>query len=120
MRAPSARPLLLRLTVKVARPGRLGGRGQHDQGGQGHVARGGDGARRRPDPDPGLRSERGLRRQPLPLNRTSTSPGTARTTYTGKQPVRNADLANFVTDALDLPAGRGAEFDSPRTLNPFR
>jgi hypothetical protein len=43
-----------------------------------------------------------------------------RTSYRGKQPIRNGDLANLATDALDLPRVPGSEFDSPRTLDPFR
>ena len=53
------------------------------------------------------------------MNPTFRSPGTSRPGYSGKQPVRNADLANLVTDVLDLPAVPGAEFDRPRTLNLF-
>jgi hypothetical protein len=54
------------------------------------------------------------------LNPTFESPGASRPSYRGKQPIRNADLANVVTDALDLPRVPGSEFDSPRTLNLFR
>ena len=53
------------------------------------------------------------------LNPQLRSPGSARTTYSGKQPVRNGDLANFVTDVLDRPAVRGSELDRPRKLNVF-
>ena len=54
------------------------------------------------------------------LNPDYRNPGTSRSSYRGKQPIRNADLANFVTDALDLPRVPGSEFDSSRTLNVFR
>jgi hypothetical protein len=54
------------------------------------------------------------------LNPTFESPGDSRTSYRGKQPVRNGDLANLATDALDLPRVPGSEFDSPRTLTLFR
>jgi Type I phosphodiesterase / nucleotide pyrophosphatase len=53
------------------------------------------------------------------LNPTFRNPGTSRTNYRGKQPIRNADLANLVTDALDLPRVPGSEFNSPRSLNVF-
>jgi hypothetical protein len=54
------------------------------------------------------------------LNPTFRSPGTSRTSYHGKQPIRNGDLANLATDALDLPRVPGSQFDRPRTLNLFR
>jgi membrane-anchored protein YejM (alkaline phosphatase superfamily) len=54
------------------------------------------------------------------LSRTFSSPGSARTTYSGRQPIRNAEVANLATEALDLPHVPGSEFDSPRTLNVFR
>ena len=54
------------------------------------------------------------------LNPTFRSPGSSRTGYRGKQPIRNGDLANLATDALDLPRVPGSQFDSPRTLDPFR
>jgi hypothetical protein len=54
------------------------------------------------------------------LNPDLRSPGASRSSYRGKQPIRNADLANLVTDALDLPPVPGSEFDSPQTLNVFR
>jgi hypothetical protein len=53
------------------------------------------------------------------LNPTFRSPGASRTNYRGKQPIRNVDLANLVTDALDLPRVPGSEFNSPRSLNVF-
>jgi Type I phosphodiesterase / nucleotide pyrophosphatase len=53
------------------------------------------------------------------LNPTFRSPGSSRTNYHGKQPIRNGDLANLATDALDLPRVPGSEFDSPRSLNVF-
>jgi Type I phosphodiesterase / nucleotide pyrophosphatase len=54
------------------------------------------------------------------LNPTFRSPGNNRTSYHGKQPIRNGDLANLATDALDLPRVPGSEFDSRRTLDVFR
>jgi hypothetical protein len=54
------------------------------------------------------------------LNPSFKSPGASRTNYQGKQPIRNADVANLTTDALDLPRVPGSKFDSSRTLNPFR
>jgi hypothetical protein len=53
------------------------------------------------------------------LNPSFRNPGASRTSYRGKQPIRNADIANVVTDVLDLPRVPGSEFDSPRTLNLF-
>jgi Sulfatase len=47
------------------------------------------------------------------------SPGDSRTSYDGKQPIRNADLANVATDALDLPRVPGSEFDSQRRIELF-
>jgi Type I phosphodiesterase / nucleotide pyrophosphatase len=54
------------------------------------------------------------------LNPSFRNPGASRTNYGGKQPIRNADLANVVTDALDLPRVPGSEFNSTRSLNVFR
>jgi Type I phosphodiesterase / nucleotide pyrophosphatase len=54
------------------------------------------------------------------LSPSFRSPGGSRTSYHGKQPIRNGDLANLATDALDLPRVPGSEFDSHRTLNIFR
>ena len=53
------------------------------------------------------------------LNPTFRSPGSSRTSYHGKQPIRNGDVANLATDALDLPRVPGSKFDSPRSLNVF-
>ena len=52
---------------------------------------------------PGVAAGRGL----SSLNSTFRSAGDSRPTYTGKQPVRNGDLANLVTDVLDLRWVRG-------------
>ena len=54
------------------------------------------------------------------LNPTFRSPANSRPTYSGKQPVRNGDVANLVTDVLDLPTVPGSELNVPRTLNVFR
>ncbi|GAA3697125.1 hypothetical protein GCM10022204_11340 [Microlunatus aurantiacus] len=54
------------------------------------------------------------------LNSSYASPGSKRTGYTGKQPIRNGDLANFATDVLDLPRVPGAQFDKSRKLTAFR
>ena len=54
------------------------------------------------------------------LNPTFRSPGSSRTTYRGKQPIRNGDLANLAADALDLPRVPGSQLNSPRTLDLFR
>jgi Type I phosphodiesterase / nucleotide pyrophosphatase len=62
---------------------------------------------------PGVAAGRNL----YDLNHSLDNPGDRRTNYRGKQPIRNADIANVVTDALDLPRVPGAEFDS---LNLFR
>jgi Type I phosphodiesterase / nucleotide pyrophosphatase len=53
------------------------------------------------------------------LNSSVDSPGNSRTDYRGKQPIRNADIANVATDALDLPRVPGSEFDSRRSLDLF-
>ena len=67
----------------------------------------------------------GSRCPPAGRNLTASIPGSAalgssRTSYRGKQPIRNGDLANLATDALDLPRVPGSQFDSPRTLDLFR
>jgi predicted AlkP superfamily pyrophosphatase or phosphodiesterase len=54
------------------------------------------------------------------LNPDYRNPGASRSSYRGKQPIRNADLANLATDALDLPRVPGSEFDSSHALNVFR
>ena len=65
---------------------------------------------------PGVAAGRNL----YSLNAGFRSPGSARTSYSGRQPIRNGDLANLVTDVLDLPGVPGAQFNSRRTLNAFR
>ena len=52
-------------------------------------------------------------------NATFRSPGDGRPRYTGQQPIRNADVANLVTDVLDLRWVPGSELDFPRTLTVF-
>ena len=64
---------------------------------------------------PGVPAGRDLYR----LSSRVDSPGNRRTVYRGKQPIRNADIANVATDALDLPRVPGSEFDSRRTLDLF-
>ncbi len=64
---------------------------------------------------PGVAKGRNLYR----LNSTYRSPGSARTSYGGKQPIRNGDMANLVTDVLDLPRVPGSQFNRRRTLNVF-
>jgi Type I phosphodiesterase / nucleotide pyrophosphatase len=54
------------------------------------------------------------------LNQSFRSPASHRTSYRGQQPIRNGDLANVATDALDLPRVPSSEFDSPQTLDLFR
>ncbi len=47
---------------------------------------------------------------------TAASPGTARTTYEGPQPIRNGEIANLATDVLGLPKVPGSEFDADQDL----
>ena len=65
---------------------------------------------------PGVAAGRNL----YALNPSFDSPGDSRANYRGKQPIRNADIANVVTDALDLPPGPWCRVRNPRTLNLFR
>lgn len=51
------------------------------------------------------------------LNPDRKAPGRQRPGYRGTQPVRNADVANLVTDLLDLPKVPGSRINSPRTLH---
>ena len=46
-------------------------------------------------------------------------PGTGRPSYDGPQPIRNGDLANLVTDALDLPAMPGSQINVDQRLTVF-
>ena len=50
-------------------------------------------------------------------NHDRRRPGSRRTTYAGRQPVRNAEVANLVTDLLDLPAVPGSQLNARRTLD---
>lgn len=54
------------------------------------------------------------------INPTYRTPGAARTSYSGRQPIRNGDLADLVTDVLDLPLVPGAEFNRARALTVSR
>lgn len=66
---------------------------------------------------PGVAAGRNL----YTLNPTSyRSPGTKRRGYSGRQPIRNGDLANLATDVLDLPRVPGSTFNAKRKLNVFR
>ena len=53
------------------------------------------------------------------INSAFKSPKTGRPSYAGKQPIRNGDIANLATDALDLPTVPGSELNRPRKLNVF-
>ncbi|WP_262848174.1 alkaline phosphatase family protein [Mumia quercus] len=64
---------------------------------------------------PGVAAGRNL----YALNRDIDSPGSARTRYRGPQPIRNGDLADLVTDVLDLPRVPGSRFNARRTLDVF-
>jgi hypothetical protein len=65
---------------------------------------------------PGVAAGRNL----YSLNPSRRSPGNARTAYTGRQPIRNGDLANLATDVLDLPKVPGSQFNANRKLTVFR
>lgn len=64
---------------------------------------------------PGVAAGRNL----YTLNPSRRSPGTARTSYSGRQPVRNGDLANLATDVLDLPRVPGSRINRSRSLTVF-
>jgi phosphoglycerol transferase MdoB-like AlkP superfamily enzyme len=53
------------------------------------------------------------------INSSVKDPKNSRPSYSGKQPIRNADVANLATDVLDLPTVPGSELNRPRTLNVF-
>ncbi len=53
------------------------------------------------------------------MNPDYRDPGSARSDYSGAQPIRNADLANLATDLLDLPRVPGSEFDRRQDLDLF-
>ena len=53
------------------------------------------------------------------FNDDRRSPGTARTTYEGPQPIRNGEIANLATDILGLPKVPGSEFDADQDLEIF-
>lgn len=54
------------------------------------------------------------------MNPTYADPGTRRTSYSGKQPIRNGDLANLVTDVLDWAPVRGSQFNKAQKLDLFK
>ena len=56
-------------------------------------------------------------RRPLRLNPDYADPGTGRPAYDGPQPVRNGDLANLVTELLDLGPVPGSELDADQDLD---
>jgi predicted AlkP superfamily pyrophosphatase or phosphodiesterase len=64
---------------------------------------------------PGITAGRDLYR----INPAYRNPGTARTNYHNTQPIRNGDLANLVTDVLDLPPVPGSQLNRRHTLNVF-
>jgi hypothetical protein len=51
------------------------------------------------------------------LNPDRRRPGDRRPSYRGRQPVRNGELANLVTDLLGLPAVPGSELNRRQTLD---
>lgn len=51
------------------------------------------------------------------LNPDRDNPRNGRPGYAGSQPVRNGDVANLVTDLLDLPRVPGSEFNRPADLD---
>jgi hypothetical protein len=51
------------------------------------------------------------------LSPARRNPGDRRTSYRGRQPVRNADVANLATDLLDLPAVPGSRHNSRHDLH---
>ena len=51
------------------------------------------------------------------LNPDYRDPGTARPRYAGRQPVRNADVANLAADVLGLKAVPGSELDAEQDLD---
>ncbi len=53
------------------------------------------------------------------LNPQYRDPGSSRTTYAGPQPIRNADVANLVMDALRLPSVPRSYFNAKQRLNVF-
>lgn len=51
------------------------------------------------------------------LNSDRQRPADRRTTYVGRQPVRNGEVANLAADLLDLPAVPGSRLDARRDLD---
>ena len=50
------------------------------------------------------------------LNPTYQDPGDGRPGYTGRQPIRNGDVADLATDLLGLPVVPGSQLDRSQTL----
>lgn len=50
------------------------------------------------------------------LNPERENPGEARSSYAGRQPIRNGDLANLATGVLGLPKVPGSQFDADQDL----
>ena len=64
---------------------------------------------------PGVTAGRNL----YSINPAYRDPGSTRTSYHGHQPIRNGDLANLVTDVLDLPPVPGSQLNHRHRLTVF-